>query len=44
VPEGKRLMNDAAVDAFIQQILNGPAEYDVVAAMNLNGDYVYSTI
>jgi isocitrate dehydrogenase len=27
-------------DAFLQQILTRPAEYDVIATMNLNGDYV----
>ena len=27
-------------DAFLQQILLRPAEYDVVATLNLNGDYV----
>ena len=27
-------------DAFLQQILTRPAEYDVIATLNLNGDYV----
>ncbi len=27
-------------DAFLQQILLRPAEYDVIACMNLNGDYI----
>ena len=27
-------------DAFLQQILTRPAEYDVIATMNLNGDYI----
>lgn len=27
-------------DAFLQQILLRPAEYDVIATMNLNGDYI----
>jgi isocitrate dehydrogenase len=29
-----------AIDAFLQQILTRPAEYDVVATMNLNGDFM----
>lgn len=39
-PEGKILMKDCICDAFLQQILTRPAEYDVIATMNLNGDYV----
>ncbi len=27
-------------DAFLQQILTRPAEYDVIATLNLNGDYI----
>ena len=40
VPEGKILIKDCIADAFLQQILTRPAEYDVIATMNLNGDYV----
>ena len=39
-PEGKFLVKDCICDAFLQQILTRPAEYDVIATMNLNGDYV----
>ena len=34
------LIKDIIADAFLQQILTRPAEYDVVATMNLNGDYI----
>jgi isocitrate dehydrogenase len=37
---GKLLIKDAIADAFLQQILLRPAEYDVIATLNLNGDYV----
>ncbi len=37
---GKLLIKDVIADAFLQQILTRPAEYDVIATMNLNGDYV----
>ncbi len=40
IPEGKLLIKDVIADAFLQQILTRPAEYDVVATMNLNGDYI----
>jgi len=40
VPEGKLLVKDCICDAFLQQILTRPADYDVIATMNLNGDYV----
>ena len=33
-------MKDCICDAFLQQILTRPAEYDVIATLNLNGDYV----
>lgn len=39
-PEGKIVVKDCICDAFLQQILTRPAEYDVIATMNLNGDYV----
>ncbi|WP_034346278.1 NADP-dependent isocitrate dehydrogenase [Deinococcus misasensis] len=34
------IIKDAIADAFLQQILLRPAEYDVVATLNLNGDYL----
>ncbi len=34
------VVKDAIADAFLQQILLRPAEYDVIATLNLNGDYV----
>jgi len=37
---GKLLVKDSIADAFLQQILLRPAEYDVIATLNLNGDYV----
>lgn len=40
VPEGKILVKDCICDAFLQQILTRPEEYDVIATLNLNGDYV----
>jgi len=40
IPEGKVLIKDVIADAFLQQILTRPAEYDVIATMNLNGDYM----
>ena len=39
-PEGQILVKDCICDAFLQQILTRPDEYDVIATMNLNGDYV----
>jgi len=37
---GKILIKDVIADAFLQQILTRPAEYSVIATLNLNGDYV----
>jgi isocitrate dehydrogenase len=38
---GKQLViKDVIADAFLQQILLRPAEYDVIATLNLNGDYI----
>ena len=34
------IVKDVITDAFLQQILLRPAEYDVIATLNLNGDYV----
>ncbi|GBE25029.1 MAG TPA: NADP-dependent isocitrate dehydrogenase [Actinobacteria bacterium] len=39
-PGDRMLVKDVIADAFLQQILTRPAEYDVVATMNLNGDYM----
>ena len=39
-PGDKILVKDVIADAFLQQILTRPAEYDVIATMNLNGDYM----
>ena len=39
-PGDKLLVQDVIADAFLQQILTRPAEYDVIATMNLNGDYI----
>lgn len=40
VPAGKLLIKDRIADAMFQQILLRPAEYDVLAMPNLNGDYM----
>ncbi|WP_033541901.1 NADP-dependent isocitrate dehydrogenase [Planococcus sp. CAU13] len=37
---GKILIKDSIADIFLQQILTRPSEFDVVATMNLNGDYI----
>ncbi|MGA9407383.1 MAG: NADP-dependent isocitrate dehydrogenase [Bacteroidota bacterium] len=39
-PPGKIMMKDVIADAFLQQILTRPAEYEVIATLNLNGDYI----
>ncbi|HET6528067.1 MAG TPA: NADP-dependent isocitrate dehydrogenase [Balneolaceae bacterium] len=39
LPNGM-VIKDVIADAFLQQILTRPAEYDVIATMNLNGDYI----
>jgi isocitrate dehydrogenase len=39
-PAGKVVMKDVIADAFLQQILTRPAEYGVIATLNLNGDYI----
>jgi isocitrate dehydrogenase len=38
--EGKILINDRIADAMFQQLILRPAEYDVIATTNLNGDYI----
>jgi len=40
VPEGKIVIKDRIADAMFQQVLLRPAEYDVLALPNLNGDYM----
>jgi isocitrate dehydrogenase len=37
---GGLIVKDVIADAFLQQILTRPAEYDVIATLNLNGDYI----
>ena len=37
---GKIIIKDVIADAFLQQILIRPEDYDVIATMNLNGDYI----
>jgi isocitrate dehydrogenase len=39
LPQGI-IIKDVIADAFLQQILTRPAEYEVIATMNLNGDYI----
>ncbi len=38
--KGALLIKDVIADAFLQQILLRPADYDVIATLNLNGDYI----
>ena len=40
LPEGRILLNDRIADAIFQQLLLRPAEYQVLATPNLNGDYL----
>ena len=40
IPEGKLLVRDRLADDMLQQILLYPERYDVIAAPNLNGDYL----
>ena len=44
IPDGKPgaglIIKDVIADAMLQQILTRPAEYDVIATLNLNGDYI----
>ncbi len=39
-PKGDITVKDVIADAFLQQILTRPAEYSVIATLNLNGDYI----
>ena len=40
ISQGKIIVKDVIADAFLQQILTRPAEYSVIATLNLNGDYI----
>ncbi len=40
IPEDKIIVKDCICDAFLQEILIRPEQHDVVATMNLNGDYI----
>ncbi len=39
-PGGKILVKDVIADVFFQQILTRPTEFEIIATMNLNGDYI----
>ncbi|TDJ21475.1 MAG: NADP-dependent isocitrate dehydrogenase [Deltaproteobacteria bacterium] len=39
-PEGQVLVKDAIADIMLQQVLTRPKEFDVIATLNLNGDYL----
>ena len=43
-PEGKILVKDRIADIMFQQMLLRPAEYDVIATPNLNGDYLSDAV
>jgi isocitrate dehydrogenase len=40
IDNGALVIKDVIADAFLQQILLRPADYDVIATLNLNGDYI----
>ena len=40
ISDGMIIIKDVIADAFLQQILTRPAEYSVIATLNLNGDYI----
>jgi isocitrate dehydrogenase len=40
VPKDKILIKDTIADIFFQQALTRPEDFDVIATMNLNGDYI----
>lgn len=44
LPEGKLLVKDRIADIMFQQMLLRPDEYDVIAAPNLNGDYLSDAV
>jgi len=43
-PQGKLLIKDVLADTFLQQALLKPQDYDVIATMNQNGDYISSAL
>ena len=43
-PEGRILVKDRIADIMFQQMLLRPAEYDVIATLNLNGDYLSDAV
>ena len=43
-PGGGMVIKDVIADAFLQQILTRPADYEVVATPNLNGDYISNAL
>lgn len=40
IAAGKLIIKDVIADAFLQQILTRPADYSIIATLNLNGDYI----
>jgi isocitrate dehydrogenase len=40
ISAGRIIIKDVIADAFLQQILTRPADYSVIATLNLNGDYI----
>lgn len=44
VATGKIIIKDAIADNFLQQIILRPEEYDVIATLNLNGDYISDSL
>src|SRR5699024_11020927 len=42
--DGKIIIKDSITDIVLQQIVTRPADHDVVATMNLNGDYVSDSL
>ena len=44
VAAGKIIIKDAIADNFLQQIILRPEEYDVIATLNLNGDYISDSL
>jgi isocitrate dehydrogenase len=40
IESGKVLIKDAIADITLQQVLTRPSEFDIIATMNLNGDYL----
>ncbi len=40
ISDGRVIIKDVIADAFLQQILTRPADYSVIATLNLNGDYI----